>query len=59
MAPANGGPMSDPMPCTNKINPYAKVKSSISTSRDVIIGVNEKLEPKVMPKTAHDIISIV
>ena len=54
--PDNGGPIRDPIPCTNKISPYARVKSSISTSRLVIIGVKEKELPNVTPNIAHKII---
>jgi hypothetical protein len=54
--PDKGGPTKEPIPCTSKINPYANVKSSISTSLLVIIGVNEKELPNVIPNIAQRVI---
>lgn len=59
IAPASGGPTSDPTPCTSRINPYANVKSSISTNRLVMIGVNENELANVTPNIAHRMTSHV
>lgn len=52
MIPLNGGPIRLPTPWTSNTRPYAQVKSSKSTNRTKIMGVNEKELANVSPKMA-------